>query len=121
MTHRILVVTSDPKRLAEFANSLKASQEIHVAWADSGAAALSEGELSIAVACVDAQLGVRRGLRRGGGPEQGTDRLVLRVACSLVQRASGVVHAPPLTLQVAQQRTAAGQHTHHLRRHTIHI
>ena len=42
MMHRILVVTSDPKRLAEFANALKASLEIHVAWADSGAAALSD-------------------------------------------------------------------------------
>jgi DNA-binding NarL/FixJ family response regulator len=42
MTHRILVVTSDPQRLAPFADSLKASQEIHVAWADSGAAALAD-------------------------------------------------------------------------------
>jgi DNA-binding NtrC family response regulator len=42
MTHRILVVTSDPKRLAIFANSLTASQEVHVAWTDSGAAALSD-------------------------------------------------------------------------------
>jgi DNA-binding response OmpR family regulator len=42
MTHRILVVTSDPKRLAIFANSLTASQEVQVAWADSGAAALSD-------------------------------------------------------------------------------
>jgi len=42
MTHRILVVTSDPKRLAAFADSLKASQEIQVAWADSGAAALAD-------------------------------------------------------------------------------
>jgi DNA-binding response OmpR family regulator len=42
MTHRILMVTSDPKRLAEFANCLTASHEIHVAWADSGAAALSD-------------------------------------------------------------------------------
>lgn len=42
MTHRILVVTSDPKRLAAFTDSLEASHEIHVAWADSGAAALSD-------------------------------------------------------------------------------
>jgi DNA-binding response OmpR family regulator len=42
MTHRILVVTSDPKRLAEFADALTASQEVQVAWADSGAAALSD-------------------------------------------------------------------------------
>jgi len=42
MSYRILVVTSDPNRLAAFANSLKASEEVHVAWADSGAAALSD-------------------------------------------------------------------------------
>ena len=42
MTHRILVLTSDPQRLAAFSDSLMASHEIHAARADSGAAALSD-------------------------------------------------------------------------------
>ena len=42
MTHRILVLTSDPQRLAAFSDSLTASHGSSRAMADSGAAALSD-------------------------------------------------------------------------------